>query len=276
VLADMNFKRKKSVWFRRSLLSMAIAFGASLVLLTITQSLSSARLLTALHQLPAAQVHPLPPSLAQWYDPQQSGDYFDQVQTVVVNYLVWSTFPITVYIEPPTFMEQTYPFLLNRAKTWGTAVEKAVQEWSLYLPLKIVNQSKDADIQITRSSLSLKFEPSNQDRENRKLPILRARSAETRFELYAKKPTVAVSDQSSILSHRVAVYIRPDQASEYLQAAARHEIGHALGVWGHSPQQTDALYFSQVRSPAKISARDLNTLMRVYQQPTRLGWDLAN
>lgn len=266
----MSFKQKKSVWFRRSLLSMAIAFGVSLGFLTLTQ-FSSAQS-AALQQLPPAQIHPLPPSLAQWHDPQQSGDYFDQVQTVVVNYLVWSTFPVTVYVEPPTRMEQTYPFLSNRAAIWGTAIKKAVQEWSLYLPLKIVEQAKDADIQITRSSLSLRFDRNTQDR---KLPILRARSAETRFELYAKKP-IAASNQPSILSHRVAIYIRPDQASEYLQAAARHEIGHALGIWGHSPQQTDALYFSQVRNPAKISARDLNTLMRVYQQPTRLGWNLAN
>jgi len=74
----------------------------------------------------------------------------------------------------------------------------------------------------------------------------------------------------------MTIYIRPDQAIEYLQAAARHELGHALGIWGHSPQPTDALYASQVRNPAKISARDLNTLKRVYEQPTRLGWEMPS
>ncbi|WP_458647786.1 matrixin family metalloprotease [Sivoneniella epilithica] len=265
------------MWFQRSLLNnMAIAFVISLVFLTTTQLVSSVPPPTALRQLPTAQVHPLPPSLSQWHDPQQSGDYFDQVQTVAVNYLIWSTFPVAVYVEPPTLVEQAVPFMANRAKTWVTAIEKAVQEWNFYLPLKIVEQAKDADIQIRRSALPLRFNRSNQDGENRKLPILRARSAETRFELYVKKTTVAAFDPPSILSHRVAVSIRPDQAAEYLQAAARHEIGHALGIWGHSAQQTDALYFSQVRNPAKISARDINTLKRVYQQPTRLGWNLAS
>jgi predicted Zn-dependent protease len=32
------------------------------------------------------------------------------------------------------------------------------------------------------------------------------------------------------------------------------------------------MYFSQVREPPPISARDINTLKRIYQQPTRLGW----
>ncbi len=278
----MGFKRKSSVWLGRSLLGGAIAFAISLVIVANGQDILSAQPSTAFTTLPSAQIHPLPSNLAQWRDPQQSGDYFDQVQAVVVNYLVWSTFPVTVYVEPPTDAEQTNPFTAKRARTWITAVEKAVQEWNVYLPLKRVNQAEDADIQIARSLLALRFDRTNQDGETRKLPILRARSAETRFELYAKKPTVAISDpfsmseQPSILSHRVTVYIRPDQAADYLQAAARHELGHALGIWGHSPEQTDALYFSQVRNPAKISARDLNTLKRVYQQPTRLGWMLAS
>jgi len=278
----MGFKRKSSVWLGRSLLGGAIAFVISLVIVANGQDILSAQPSTAFTTLPSAQIHPLPSNLAQWRDPQQSGDYFDQVQAVVVNYLVWSTFPVRVYVEPPTAAEQANPFTAKRARTWITAVEKAVQEWNVYLPLKRVNQAEDADIQIARSPLALRFDRTNQDGETPKLPILRARSAETRFELYAKKPIVAISDQlsmseqPSILSHRVTVYIRPDQAAEYLQAAARHELGHALGIWGHSPQQTDALYFSQVRNPAKISARDLNTLKRVYQQPTRLGWMLAS
>ena len=38
-------------------------------------------------------------------------------------------------------------------------------------------------------------------------------------------------------------------------------------------RETDVLYFSQVRNPPAISARDVNTLKRVYEQPTRLGWE---
>ncbi len=48
-------------------------------------------------------------------------------------------------------------------------------------------------------------------------------------------------------------------------------LGHALGIWGHSQLETDALYFSQVRKPAFISVRDVNTLKKVYEQSTALG-----
>ncbi len=34
--------------------------------------------------------------------------------------------------------------------------------------------------------------------------------------------------------------------------------------------------FGEVRNPAQVSARDINTLKRIYEQPTRLGWPMAN
>ncbi|MFN4955672.1 MAG: peptidase, partial [Aphanizomenon sp.] len=34
------------------------------------------------------------------------------------------------------------------------------------------------------------------------------------------------------------------------------------------------MYFSQVRNPPFISVRDVNTLKRVYEQPTGLGWSV--
>lgn len=51
--------------------------------------------------LPPAQAHPLPPALAQWTDSKGQGDYFDQVRKVKAGFLVWSHFPIKVYIAPP-------------------------------------------------------------------------------------------------------------------------------------------------------------------------------
>lgn len=224
--------------------------------------------------LPVPRQHPLPSTLAAWSD--RSGDYFDQIQPVSVGYLIWSKFPVSVYIEPATTTEIATPFTRQRAETWIRAVTQAVQEWQAYLPLQVEAAAEAADIKVLRSPPPLKLAPApsatGADRPDRPGLVLgRARSAETRFELYLHPG----SDNSSYLSHRVTIQLRPDQAETYLKAAARHELGHALGIWGHSPLQTDALYFSQVRNPPTISPRDVNTLKRVYEQPTRLGWPVS-
>ncbi|MDZ7965669.1 MAG: peptidase [Nostoc sp. DedSLP03] len=197
--------------------------------------------------------HPLPPTLAQWQDNTNSGDYFSQITTTQVGYLVWSQFPVRVYVEPPKSVSE------KQAQAWVNGVLQGVQEWSTYLPLTVVEQPEVADITIVRKAPPLQILPGSN--------IPRARSAQTTYELYTS---------NKILSHRFTILLSPSQTGKYLIAATRHEFGHALGIWGHSPLQTDALYFSQVRNPPSISARDVNTLKRVYEQPTTLGWSLVN
>jgi predicted Zn-dependent protease len=288
--------------------SLILAIGLAAIVLFASPVLA---------KLPPLRSHLLPPSLANWKDAKSSGDYFDQVKRLPVGYLVWSKFPVTVYIQPLGAEEAATPFTTQRAKDWIDAVSKAVQEWNLYLPLKVVEQSAGADITVWRSPPPLRLEPASAERtgamrEGRPtLSLSRARSAETRFEFYAKSmPTQAVgidnedtenedtkaqsqetennlslNSQTSnletqnpspsaptLLAQRFTIHLRPDQASSYLQAAARHELGHALGIWGHSLLETDVMYFSQVRNSPPISPRDLNTLKRIYEQPTRVGW----
>ncbi|MEH1804491.1 peptidase [Nostoc sp.] len=197
--------------------------------------------------------HTLPPTLARWQDNTNSGDYFSQVTTTQVGYLVWSQFPVRVYVEAPKAISG------KQAQAWVNGVLQSVQEWSNYLPLTIVEQPEVADITIARKAPPLQISPGSN--------IPRARSAQTTYELYTS---------NKVLSHRFTILLSPTQTGEYLIAASRHEFGHALGIWGHSPLQTDALYFSQVRNPPSISPRDVNTLKRVYEQPTTLGWSLVD
>ncbi|WP_303673757.1 matrixin family metalloprotease [Vampirovibrio chlorellavorus] len=48
-----------------------------------------------------------------------------------------------------------------------------------------------------------------------------------------------------------------------LYATALHEIGHSLGIQGHSDQPADIMYFS-VNEGSRLSQRDVNTLLKIY------------
>lgn len=250
--------------------------------------------------LPSERSHPLPSTLLEWQDATNSGDYFSAVKPTSVGYLVWSQFPVKIYVEPATSSSEPnsrqgseaeplrtrsqaepgnelgrLPLLSPKlnlvslasdaSKAWVESVVQAVREWGVYLPLEMVDELEEGDIRVMRSRPPLQ---ASFNRNTGQFQIERARAAEARYELYSRA--------SGILYHRFTINLNPNAAPETILASARHELGHALGIWGHSPLETDALYFSQVRNPPLISFRDINTLKRIYEQPTRLGWPLAN
>jgi predicted Zn-dependent protease len=246
-----------------------LAFGLlALGIFIILINLQSQRA-TATDGLPPLKIHPLPASLARWEDETNTGDYFEEVEATAAGYLIWSRFPIAVYIQPPQNGQDP--------REWVETVAAAVMEWDDYLPLEIVEEGSEPDIVII----------------NKRPPIsldnMRARSAEARYQFYLQEVPRPGKDRDSdvadaegpeidgreILSHRFVIWLSPMQKGKYLPAAARHEFGHALGIWGHSLEETDVMYYSQVGEPPSISARDINTLKRIYQQPTRLGWEFA-
>ncbi|VEP14349.1 conserved hypothetical protein [Hyella patelloides LEGE 07179] len=208
--------------------------------------------------------HPLPPSLAKWNDVDRQGDYFELIQTTPVGYLIWSQFPIAVYVEQPSGLQDNSAQGV-RFQQWVNAVAKAIAEWNLYLPLQEINQPELADIVIVSSSIDRKIQL-NPDTGLYDIP--QAITAQTNYEFYVRE------EQQKVLAHKMTIKISPDLSPLATLAAARHELGHGLGIWGHSDRQSDALYFSQVRDTPTISVRDINTLKKIYQQPTKLGWKI--
>lgn len=218
------------------------------------------------HQTPSDRLsqfplrsHPLPAKLADTNTDANAGDYFDRIQTTKVGYLIWSQFPVQIYIAATSSPTEAGDSQDPNQQAWQQAVRSAIEAWQPYLPLTLVDQPETADIRIWNRRPPLKLDEQGN--------LVRARAGQVRYQLYLQS-----RKNSPILSHRFDIFLNPHQAPAYLRATIRHELGHALGIWGHSPVKTDTMYFSQVQNPSPISQRDINTLRRIYQQPTRLGW----
>lgn len=210
--------------------------------------------------LPALRVHPLPQALADWQANNQ-GNYFDQIESTPLGYLVWSQFPVKIYVDG---IAPQNTAANQRFQQWTIAARKAIAEWNTYLPLEETTVKEQADILILRSQPERAVKL-NSDTGLYDIP--RAIAAQTHYKFYL------TADPASI-GMRMTVEVSPNFTGIALLATMRHELGHALGIWGHSPTESDALYFSQVSHPTSISPRDINTLKQIYQQPTKLGWDI--
>lgn len=238
------------VAFNRKIKRVIIITFFTVLVILVTSTLVSSE---PSANFPEPKPHPLPSALAKWEVEPEVGDYFSEVKESPLGYLVWSQFPIKVYLDLSS----------SEGKDWVKAVETAIAEWNEYLPLKRIDNRTDANIIIARSR-----PPINTQRnpETGNLEFSRARTARTRYEFDLK---------NSRLIHRMLIEISPDQPQKRILATARHEMGHALGIWGHSDNKNDALYFSHVRDSPEISPRDINTLKKIYEQPTRLGWEIS-
>ncbi|AUC61889.1 hypothetical protein AA637_12360 [Cyanobacterium sp. HL-69] len=231
-------------------------------LLTIFILIIFSELVTAsdiTNRLPTPHTFPLPPSLAS-LNIDIKEDYFDNLEPHLVGHLIWSEFPVKVYIAPPenNLSESAY----QRYQQWEKAAQSAIASWHPYIPLQIVETEVGADILIRRQRPQIreKFNP-----ETGLFDLPRITSATATVQFYATET------QPAKLKHQMIIEVSPHQTFDYWVNNITHELGHALGIWGHSPHQGDMMYHAQTRNIPTISPRDLNTLVKVYQQPTRLG-----
>ena len=142
-------------------------------------------------------------------------------------------------------------------KRWLTAVTAALDTWSNHLPVVRVNTPEQAHVRLLRQ----------RPPRRRTASGWRASNGRSRLQL------VNVRRQGVWrFEPEVAVLVSPELRATALQATALHELGHAFGLWGHSPDPGDAMAVHQGQVPVlQLSDRDRETLNWLRRKDTAFG-----
>ncbi len=174
-------------------------------------------------------------------DPK-AGDYFSAVKKFDGETVArWTSFPITVKLPPES------------PESWKKNLQVGIAEWNRYIPLQSVTGAENCDIEVTWV--------------NHLLPgvlgitrLTTPKKGSIHVEIWMLRPTFYVQD---IPEHAV-------------QVAFMHELGHAIGIFGHSTTPDDLMASAELSLAMKgkatpksltLEPRDLNTLKHVYDTP---------
>ncbi|MGD1154252.1 MAG: matrixin family metalloprotease [Terriglobia bacterium] len=182
-----------------------------------------------------------------------AGDYYWQVAATSESEK-WTTFPIKVSLGSVS--------VLN----WGQGAREAFNIWKEMFPLELVAAPERADIRVEWESS----------------PIGEGHAGE-------EADWVQIRRVGGELTGRKVAFITVDLSRRWskdeMRAIILHEMGHALGIKGHSESKGDVMYFQIQEKPhqvvvpvvpypvfwkslvSKPSPRDLNTLIRLYNTP---------
>ncbi|MFH0701919.1 MAG: hypothetical protein V2B14_00065 [bacterium] len=136
------------------------------------------------------------------------------------------------------------------------SAQKAVQVWNEYIHLNLINNKQNANIIISWDG----------------------------YGNNVSEPILAYYDNE--VCYQVLIHANYCRDIPVLNKFLIHQIGHALGIWGHSNNSKDIMYdFTELKSdincksndssdisinfaPDKPSERDINTLIKIYNLPS--------
>ena len=170
------------------------------------------------------------------------GNYIDRVLTQG-DLVRWNpeTFPLKVYIENnPELPEYFYENTKIAFQEWEQKTEK-------FMTFIFINTQDNADIKC------LFPKDFNKEINNNSMTIGSTYLKFDKNKLYNATITFAVTDtQEKYISQRK------------FYSTALHEIGHAIGLLGHSNNEPDIMYPVNNKNQIKISSNDINTLKLLY------------
>lgn len=202
-----------------------------------------------------------PHTIAQESSNTSQTDYFNHITLFSDGRITRFTHtPIQVYISP---VIKESPFLPE--------IRYAMQIWESVSKGKIkfheTDTSIEADIRISWGYSNL------MDVHDTRLgsAILRRLTDKTSPTSYLNNQVEDTTQKHrKNISVEVILILEGDEhntelSQEEMRTVCLHEIGHAIGLWGHSPHPGDICY--PTASSQHPSQRDINTLLRLYNTP---------
>lgn len=187
-------------------------------------------------------------------------DYFDSIQKESAARWPKTLLPLKVYIEPG---DQVH----NYRDTYRQSIITAFNDWTKAandrLSWRLVNRKSDASIICTWVSKKEEL-PLHKQREQGVTDYATVTLSKT-DERWLQKVVITICT-SNIFSTRA---LKTDDVFN----VARHEVGHALGLTGHSSSKGDVMYPTMSQKLMPISMRDAGTINHLYAYYTTTPWD---
>ena len=183
----------------------------------------------------------------------QISDYFDHVTLFSDGRITrFTQMPIRVHISPTL---RPLPYL--------TAIRYAMNTWESATGGKIRFQETE-----TPEQADIRVNPTYSGR----LAFLDTRLGSAKLTRLSQNTSTTAQRSNTAIDFTVEVVLVlegdgtiGELSKEEMRTVCLHEFGHAIGLWGHSPDTEDACHATATAQHP--TSRDINTLLKVYDTP---------